>query len=108
MCVLRQRSNVIQMKHFEWIVRSAGESMSLDLCSQTIHHLACWTLTNELLNHSISDLALPSPWLILVKSASADVESPVTHLRVVDLLQSSRDFVRKYHHWDERNNTLFR
>jgi hypothetical protein len=47
MCVLRQRSNVIQVKHFEWIIRSTGESMSLDLYFQTIHHLACRALTNE-------------------------------------------------------------
>ena len=100
MCVLRQRSNVIQVKYFEWIVRSASESMSLDLYSHAIHHLACRVLTNELFDHSIGDTVLPSPWLFF--------ESPMTQLRVVDLLQSSRGFIRKYHHWNERNNTLLR
>ena len=65
MCVLRQRSNVIQVKHFEWILRNASESMSFDLYSNKIHHLACRALANELFDHLIGDTALPSPWLFL-------------------------------------------
>ena len=49
---------VVQVDHLEWIVRGAGEEVSLDLDLQAAHHLAAWVLPNERADHPVGSLGL--------------------------------------------------
>ncbi len=44
---------VVQVDHLEWIIRGAGEGVSLDLDLKSAHHLAAWALPNERADHPV-------------------------------------------------------